>query len=63
VLLLVEQAELPFTRLDSTQGKGTKGASPAARFAMSGTNTVLLLAVPDERLSNFASASINSTLD
>ena len=53
VLPLVEQQEMPFTRLDSTQGKGTTGPVSGSSLTVSGTNTVLLLAVPDERLTPF----------
>jgi hypothetical protein len=53
VLPLVEQQRMPFTRLDSTQGRGTTGGIAGTSLAVSGTNTVLLLAVPDERLTTF----------
>jgi hypothetical protein len=53
VLPLVEQEGMPFTRLDSTQGKGTTGSVSGSSLSLSGTNTVLLLAVPDERLTAF----------
>jgi hypothetical protein len=52
VLPLVEQEQLPFTRLDSAHGKGATG-SVSGSLHQGGTNTVLLLAVPDERLSRF----------
>ncbi|MEP7153495.1 MAG: hypothetical protein ABI856_17480, partial [Nitrospira sp.] len=46
VLPLVEQEELPFTRLDGVQGEGaTGGVSDSVLWV--GSNTVLLLAVPD----------------
>jgi hypothetical protein len=52
VLPLVEQEKLPFTRLDGVQGKGAAG-SVSGSVPWGGSNTVLLLAVPDERLSPF----------
>jgi hypothetical protein len=52
VLPLVEQEELPFTRLDGLQGKGVTGSVPGS-VTWGGANTVLLLAVPDERLNGF----------
>jgi hypothetical protein len=52
VLPLVEQEQLPFTRLDSAKGKGGTG-SVSGSESWEGTNTVLLLAIPDERLSRF----------
>ena len=53
VLPLVEQEQMPFTRLESTQGKGVTGSVSGSSLTVSSTNTVLLLAVPDERLSRF----------
>lgn len=52
VLPLVEQEQLPFTRLDGLQGKGATGNVPGS-VTWGGSNTILLLAVPDERLSAF----------
>jgi hypothetical protein len=52
VLPLVEQEKLPFTRLDGVQGKGVTGGVSGS-VSWGGSNTVLLLAVPDERLSTF----------
>ena len=52
VLPLVEDEQLPFTRLDGLQGKGVTGSVPGS-VTWGGSNTVLLLAVPDERLSGF----------
>jgi hypothetical protein len=52
VLPLVEDEQLPFTRLDGLQGKGATGSVPGS-VTWGGSNTVLLLAVPDERLSGF----------
>ena len=51
VLPLIEQEQLPFTRLDGVPGRGTTGNVPDS--VSGGVNTVLLLAVPDERLSRF----------
>ena len=48
VLSLVEEEQLPFTRLDGVQGKGATGSVPGA-VTWGGSNTVLLLAVPDDR--------------
>lgn len=53
VLHLVEQEQMPFTRLDSTQGKGTTGTVSGSSLTVSGMDTVLLLAVSDERLTGF----------
>lgn len=52
VLPLVEEEALPFTRLDGVQGKGMTGNVPGS-VTWGGSNTVLLLAVPDERLGQF----------
>lgn len=52
VLPLVEEEQLPFTRLDGLQGKGATGSVPGS-VTWGGSNTVLLLAVPDDRLSKF----------
>ncbi len=52
VLPLVDEEQLPFTRLGSAQGKGATG-SVSGSLHQGGTNTVLLLAVPDEQLSQF----------
>lgn len=48
VLHLIDQEELPFTRLDDLQGKGESGIVTEARWGES--NVALFLAVPDERL-------------
>ena len=52
VLPLVTEENLPFTRLDGVQGKGATGTASGS-MAWGGSNTVLLLAVPDDRLRNF----------
>jgi hypothetical protein len=52
VLPLVEKEQLPFTRLDGVQGKGVTGNVPGSS-TWGGSNTILLVAVPDERLSPF----------
>jgi hypothetical protein len=52
VLPWIEQEQLPYTRLDGAQGKGTTGTSRGS-VTWGGANTVLLLAVPDDRLSKF----------
>ncbi|MEP7152702.1 MAG: hypothetical protein ABI856_13420 [Nitrospira sp.] len=52
VLPLVEQEELPFTRFDGVQGQGATGGVSGS-VPWGGSNTVLLLVVPDERLSRF----------
>jgi hypothetical protein len=52
MLPLVEDEQLPFTRLDGLQGKGVTGSVPGS-VTWGGSNTVLLLAVPDDRLSRF----------
>ena len=52
VLPMIEEEELPFTRLDSVQGKGLTGNIPGS-VTWGGSNTILLLAVPDERLASF----------
>ncbi len=52
VLPMIEQEQMPFTRLDSVLGKGTTGNVPGSS-TWGGSNTILLLAVPDERLASF----------
>jgi hypothetical protein len=52
VLPIIEQEHLPFTRLDSVRGKGATGNIPGS-VMWDGSNTILLLAVPDERLASF----------
>ncbi|HEU4683966.1 MAG TPA: hypothetical protein VFS39_05645 [Nitrospira sp.] len=52
VLPLVEEEDLPFTRLDGVQGKGETGNVPGS-VTWGGSNTVLLLAVPDDRFQGF----------
>jgi len=52
VLPLVEEEALPFTRPDGLQGKGETGSVPGS-VTWGGANTVLLLAVPDDRLKSF----------
>ena len=53
VIPLVEQEQMPFTRLESTQGKGVTGSVSGSSLTVSSTNTVLFMAVPDERLTTF----------
>ena len=48
----IEQEELPFTRIDSALGKGATGTIPG-RAMWGGSNSILLLAIPDERLASF----------
>ena len=50
VLPWVEQ-EQPYTRLDGAQGKGASG-TPGS-LVWGGANSVLLLAIPDDRLDSF----------
>jgi hypothetical protein len=52
VLPIIEEEQLRFTRLDSVQGKGATGNIPGS-VTWGGSNTILLLAVPDERLATF----------
>ena len=52
VLPIIEEEKLSFTRLDSVQGKGVTGNIPGS-VTWGGANTILLLAVPDERLASF----------
>jgi|SRR5579884_2190025 len=52
VLPLVEHEQLPYTRFDSVQGKGDTGSVPGS-VTWGGSNTVLLVAVPDDRLNGF----------
>jgi hypothetical protein len=52
VLPWVEHEQLPCTRLDGAQGKGTTGTVPGS-VTWGGANSVLLLAVPDDRLASF----------
>jgi hypothetical protein len=52
VLPLVEQEGLPYTRLDTLQGKGVTGRVPD-RITSGGSNLAFLIAMPDERLSPF----------
>jgi hypothetical protein len=48
----VEHEQLPYTRLDGAQGKGMTGLVPGS-VTWGGANSVLLLAVPDDRLNSF----------
>jgi hypothetical protein len=52
VLPWVEHEQLPYTRLDGAQGKGATGTVPGS-VTWGGANSVLLLAVPDDRLASF----------
>lgn len=53
VLSLVEQEQLPFTRLNGAEGKGAHGHTAPGLWAWEGPNTMLFVAVPDDRLSGF----------
>ncbi len=52
VLPWVEQEQLPYMRLDGAHGKGITGTVPGS-VTWGGDNSVLLLAVPDDRLNSF----------
>ncbi|BCA56501.1 hypothetical protein W02_36410 [Nitrospira sp. KM1] len=52
VLPLIEHEQLPYTRLDGAQGKGLTGHVPGSSM-WGGANTVVLLAVSDDRLASF----------
>ena len=52
VLPWVEHEQLPYTRLDGAQGKGATGTIPGSVW-WGGANSVLLLAIPDDRLDSF----------
>lgn len=52
VLPWIEHEQLPYTRLDGAQGKGATSLEPQA-VMWGGANSVLLLAVPDDRLNSF----------
>jgi len=52
VLPWVEQEQLPYTRLDGAQGRGVTGTVPGS-ITWGGANSILLLAVPDDRLNSF----------
>lgn len=52
VLPWVEQEQLPYTRLDGAQGKGGTGLMPGSVW-WGGANSVLLLAMPDDRVARF----------
>ena len=51
ILPWIEQEQLPDTRLDGAQGKGASG-TPGS-LVWGGANSVLLLALPDDRLVSF----------
>lgn len=51
VLAWVEEEHLPYTRFDGVQGKGLTGSAEGLT-TWGAANTVLLLAVPDDRLSS-----------
>lgn len=51
VLPWVEREQLPYTRLDGAQGKGSTGSAEGLT-SWGNPNTVLLLAVSDDRLSS-----------
>ena len=53
VLPWVEHEQLPYTRLDGAQGKGATGTVPGSAMWVGGANSVLPLAVPDDRLDSF----------
>ena len=48
----VEQEQLPYTRLDGAQGAGATGTMPGSVW-WGGANSVLLLAISDDRVSSF----------
>ena len=48
----VEHERLPYTRLNGAQGKGATSLEPEAEM-WGGANSVLLVAVPDDRLNSF----------
>jgi hypothetical protein len=50
VLPWVDQEQLPYTRLDGAQGKGTTGTVPGSVTWGGGANSILLVVVPDDRL-------------
>jgi hypothetical protein len=52
VLPWVEQEDLPYTRIDGVQGKGDTGTVPES-VTWGGSNSVLLVALPDDRLALF----------
>ena len=52
VLPWVEHEQVPYTRLDGAQGRGATGTVPGS-VTWGGANSVLLLAVPDDRLNSF----------
>lgn len=52
ILPWVEQEHLPYTRLDGAQGTGATGTMPGSVW-WGGANSVLLLALSDERLDSF----------
>jgi hypothetical protein len=53
VLPWVDQEQLPYTRLDGAQGKGTTGTVPGSVTWGGGANSILLVVVPDDRLNSF----------
>jgi hypothetical protein len=52
VLPWVKQEQLPYTRLDGAQGTGATGTMPGSVW-WGGANSVLLLALPDDRVASF----------
>ena len=52
ILPWVEHEQLPYTRLDGAQGKGATGMMPGSVW-WGGANSVLLLALSDDRLDSF----------
>src|SRR6478672_6719265 len=53
VLPRVEHEQLPYTRLDGAQGQGATGTVPGSVMWVGGANSMLLLALPDDRLDSF----------
>ncbi|SRR6187551_763270 len=52
VLPWVDEEQLPYTRLDGAQGKGATAMMPGSAW-WGGANSVLLLAISDERVAHF----------
>ena len=52
VIPWVEEEGLSYTRMDGVQGKGATGTVPGS-VIWGGANTILLIALPDDRLQRF----------